>query len=105
MSDTPSKQQIRAAVNDFLQRELPQIQMHGGESTVAEIDMEDKSVTIQLSGACGGCGISPMTIQAMKKRLPQQVDGVKAVHAETVLDDTQPQDSEEEDNGGVQSPF
>lgn len=105
MSDTPSKQQVRAMVNNFLQQELPQIQMHGGESAVTEIDMEEESVTIQLSGACGGCGVSPMTIQAMKKRLPQDIDVVETVHVETVLDDTQPQDNEEDDDSGVKSPF
>lgn len=70
-------------INMFLRRNFPQIQMHGGESSVLDVDKETGEVQIALSGACSGCGISPMTTQQIKRRLMQELDWVEQVHVST----------------------
>lgn len=70
-------------INMFLRRNFPQIQMHGGESSVLDVDKNTGEVQIALSGACSGCGISPMTTQEIKRRLVQQIEWVEMVSVST----------------------
>lgn len=74
---------LEAAVQTFLLRELPQIQAHGGDATVLDVDPEAGTAHIHLSGACSGCGISPMTIQAIKARLPREVPEIDTAEVDT----------------------
>lgn len=57
--------------------------MHGGKASISDINLEANSVTVKLGGACSGCGISPMTIQALKTRLPKDIPEITTVHANT----------------------
>ena len=74
---------LRERIENFLRRNFPQIQMHGGSAAIRNIDREEGSVTIMLGGACSGCGISPMTIQAIKSRMVSEIPEIEQVHAET----------------------
>ena len=74
---------LRERISNFLRRNFPQIQMHGGSAAIQNIDREEGSVTVMLGGACSGCGISPMTIQAIKSRMVQEIPEIDVVHAET----------------------
>jgi Fe-S cluster biogenesis protein NfuA len=67
----------------FLRMNFPQIAMHGGSAAIQHIDTETGEVWIQLSGTCGGCGISPLTVQAIQNRLPMEISEVTTVYAET----------------------
>ncbi len=67
----------------FMARNFPQIQMHGGSAGIDAIDEEEGEVWISLAGACSGCGISPMTIQALKSRMVVEFDEIDVVHAST----------------------
>lgn len=67
----------------FLRRNFPQIAMHGGNAAIRDVDAETGAVWIRLSGACGDCGVSPMTTRAIRNRLPTELDGVREVHVET----------------------
>ena len=73
---------LEERINNFLRRNFPQIQMHGGTAAIQSIDRESGEVHLQLGGACSGCGISPMTIQAIKSRMTKEIPEVEAVHAE-----------------------
>ncbi len=75
--------ELRERITNFLRRNFPQIQMHGGSAAIQDLDMEEGSVTIQLGGACSGCGISPMTIQAIKTRMTKEIPEIETVHAST----------------------
>ncbi|WP_255198776.1 NifU family protein [Halorarius litoreus] len=75
--------ELRERISNFLRRNFPQIQMHGGSAAIQNLDREEGSVTIQLGGACSGCGISPMTIQAIKSRMTKEIPEINTVHAET----------------------
>ncbi|UPW01764.1 NifU family protein [Halorussus gelatinilyticus] len=74
---------LEERVSNFLRRNFPQIQMHGGSAAIQNIDRETGSVHIQLGGACSGCGISPMTIQAIKSRMVKEIPEIEKVNAET----------------------
>ena len=77
---------LRERVTNFLRRNFPQIQMHGGSAAIQQLDRETGEVTIMLGGACSGCGISPMTIQANKSRMVQEIPEITKVNAETGMD-------------------
>jgi len=74
---------LRNRIENFLARNFPQIAMHGGSAAIEEVDEDTGEVWIALGGACSGCGISPMTVQALKSRMVAEFDEVTAVHAST----------------------
>ncbi|ESS04779.1 MAG: thioredoxin-like proteins and domain protein [uncultured archaeon A07HR67] len=74
---------LRERITNFLRRNFPQIQMHGGSAAINHLDRETGEVHIQLGGACSGCGISPMTIQAIKSRMVKEIPEIETVHADT----------------------
>lgn len=78
-----SDEDLRENISNFLRRNFPQIQMHGGSAAIQNLDRDEGSVTIQLGGACSGCGISPMTIQAIKSRMTKEIDEIDTVNANT----------------------
>ena len=82
-TETRSDDDLREEISNFLRRNFPQIQMHGGSAAIQNLDRESGEVTIQLGGACSGCGISPMTIQAIKSRMTQEIPEIDTVHADT----------------------
>ncbi|UWG46432.1 Fe-S cluster biogenesis protein NfuA, 4Fe-4S-binding domain [Halanaeroarchaeum sp. HSR-CO] len=73
---------LRERVTDFLSRNFPQIQMHGGTAVIESLDAESGEVTLRLAGACSGCGISPMTVQAIKSRMAAEIPEIETVHAD-----------------------
>ena len=78
-----SDEELRERISNFLRRNFPQIQMHGGSAAIQDLDREAGEVTVMLGGACSGCGISPMTIQAIKSRMTQEIPEIDTVHADT----------------------
>ncbi|MFB6112609.1 MAG: NifU family protein [Halodesulfurarchaeum sp.] len=74
---------LEQQVNNFLERNFPQIWMHGGTAAIQDLDAESGEVTLQLGGACSGCGISPMTVQAIKSRMSKEIPEIETVHATT----------------------
>lgn len=82
-TEAKSEDDLREEIGTFLQQNFPQIQMHGGSAAIQDLDRESGEVSIQLGGACSGCGISPMTIQAIKKRMVEEIPEIDEVHANT----------------------
>ena len=82
-TETQEGDDLRERIEGFLRRNFPQIQMHGGSAAIRDIDRESGEVTIMLGGACSGCGISPMTIQAIKTRMVKEIPEIEHVHADT----------------------
>ena len=82
-SEVKSEEDLREEIGTFLRKNFPQIQMHGGSAAIQDLDRESGEVSIQLGGACIGCGISPMTIQAIKKRMVDEIGEIETVHANT----------------------
>ena len=82
-TETKTEEDLREEITNFLRRNFPQIQMHGGAAAIRDLDVESGEVTVSLGGACSGCGISPMTIQAIKSRMTQEIPEITTVHADT----------------------
>ena len=85
-TETEDGDDLRERITNFLRRNFPQIQMHGGSAAIENIDREEGSVTIRLGGACSGCGISPMTIQAIKTRMTKEIPEIEEVVARTGME-------------------
>lgn len=113
-----SEDELRERISNFLRRNFPQIQMHGGSAAIQNLDREKGEVTVMLGGACSGCGISPMTIQAIKSRMTQEIPEINTVYADTGMgggsegmmggqsSPSFPGDSgEENDDEGPEAPF
>ena len=77
--EAPLAQQLER----FMQRQFPQIAMHGGNAGVERLDEETGEVWLTLGGACSGCGISPLTVQALETRMLGEFDELAVVHAST----------------------
>ena len=61
-----------------LQKIRPALQADGGD--IELIDVVDGIVKVRLTGACGGCPMSQMTLKmGVEKVLKQQVPEVKSV--------------------------
>jgi len=63
----------------YLTKNVPQIQEHGGNFEVRDVDEEAGHLTVAIGGACSGCCIAPMTMQAIEHRLPDAIDGLSEV--------------------------
>ncbi len=74
---------LEGHVREFLARNFPQIQGHGGKAVIEELDEDEGLLRLSLEGACSGCGISDATMSAIRNKLPRSVDGVDKVEIGT----------------------
>ena len=66
-------------VQDALNKIRPQLQADGGDVELVEIT-DDGQVKVRLTGACGGCPMSQMTLKmGIEKYLKQQIPEVSSV--------------------------
>jgi Fe-S cluster biogenesis protein NfuA len=72
--------EMRENVEKALETIRPALQADGGN--IELIDVVDGVVKVRLTGACGGCPMSQMTLKmGVEKVLKQQVPEVKSVEA------------------------
>ncbi len=70
---------LRQKVEDALNEIRPSLQADGGGVELVGVSDEGK-VTLRLTGACGGCPMSQMTLKmGIEKTLKQRVPEVKEV--------------------------
>ncbi|WP_277556085.1 NifU family protein [Halobaculum limi] len=74
-----SAQGLERRTANYLSNHVPQIQQHGGHFEIEDVNEETGEVTVAIGGACSGCGIAPMTIKAIERRLPEDLDEVTSV--------------------------
>lgn len=74
-----STQGLERQARNFLNNDVPQIRQHGGNFEVRDVDEAAGTATVEIGGACSGCGIAPMTMKAIERRLPENVDGLEDV--------------------------
>jgi Fe-S cluster biogenesis protein NfuA len=71
---------IKAAVEQALNKIRPMLQRDGGDIELVEVS--DGRVKVRLTGACKGCPMSQMTMkQGVEKLLMKEVPGLKSVEA------------------------
>ena len=72
------KDEMRENVEKALDKIRPALRADGGD--IELIDVVDGIVKVRLTGACGGCPMSQMTLKmGVEKVLKQQVPEVKSV--------------------------
>ncbi len=71
---------VEDQVRDALELIRPAIQMDGGD--IELVGVQGQTVTVRLSGTCGACPISPVTLkQGVERILHERVPGVTEVVA------------------------
>ena len=71
------KEEVQAAL-DMVR---PQLQADGGDAEIVEVT-DDGVVKLRLTGACGGCPMSQMTLKmGIERILKDRVPSVKSVEA------------------------
>jgi Fe-S cluster biogenesis protein NfuA len=72
---------MREKVQQVLDGLRPFLQADGGDVELVEV-REDGTVLVRLTGACGGCPMSQMTLKAgIEARVKEQVPEIKCVEA------------------------
>lgn len=75
---TLRRKKMRESIEKALEKIRPALQADGGD--IELIDVVDGVVKVKLTGACGGCPMSQMTLKmGVERVLKQQVPEVKSV--------------------------
>jgi Fe-S cluster biogenesis protein NfuA len=75
IKEYPMKEKIEAALNKV----RPQLRMDGGDVELVEVGA-DGVVKVRLTGACGGCPMSQMTLKmGIERILKKEVPEIKEV--------------------------
>ncbi|SEL54118.1 NifU family protein [Haloferax larsenii] len=75
-----SAEGLERQTRSYLSNNIPQIQQHGGFFEIQDVDEDAGEVTVAIGGACSGCGIAPMTMKAIRHRLPEELDDISKVN-------------------------
>ena len=72
---------LKEKVQDALEKVRPSLQADGGDVQLVDVDA-DGLVKVKLTGACGGCPMSQMTLKmGIEKVLKQNVPEVTSVES------------------------
>lgn len=72
---------LREKVQKALDKVRPALQRDGGDAEIVDIT-PDGVVMLALSGACGGCGMSTMTLKAgIERAIKDEVPEITAVES------------------------
>lgn len=70
---------MKEKVQEVLEQVRPALQADGGDVELVEVS-EDGVVSVRLTGACGSCPMSTMTLKmGIERTLVENVPGVKEV--------------------------
>ena len=70
---------MKEKVQAVLENIRPSLQSHGGDVELVDVT-EDGIVKVKLTGACGGCPMSQMTLKmGIEKELRKQLPEIKEV--------------------------
>ena len=72
---------LKEKIEDALNKVRPTLQADGGDVQFVDVD-DEGVVTVKLTGACGGCPMSQMTLKmGIEKVLKQNVPEVNRVES------------------------
>lgn len=70
---------MKAQVEEVLNQVRPALQADGGDVELVDVT-EDGVVSVKLTGACGACPMSTMTLKmGIERTLKENIPGVKEV--------------------------
>jgi Fe-S cluster biogenesis protein NfuA len=79
--DANQEDNMREQIEQALDKIRPALQRDGGDIELVEVE-ENGIVKVRLTGACGGCPMSQMTLkQGVERIVKQLVPEVKAVES------------------------
>lgn len=79
--DDDERKRRTDALEELLALMRPAVQADGGDLVLTDLDVEKGVVSLQLTGACGSCAISGLTLQGgVERLLRQRLDWVTEVH-------------------------
>jgi Fe-S cluster biogenesis protein NfuA len=71
---------VKEKVEEVIEQIRPNLQADGGDIELVEVD--DGIVKVRLTGACGSCPMSQMTLKmGVEKTLKEKISGIKEVLA------------------------
>ena len=71
---------MKEKVEEVLAKIRPMLQMDGGDVELVGVD--DGTVKVRLTGACGGCPMAAMTLKrGIEAKLKEEIPGLKEVVA------------------------
>ncbi len=77
---TPEAAEMMARLQAALDEIRPALQFDGGDAELIEFSPDTGVVQLRMHGACNGCGMSTLTLQAgIERILKERVPEVKAV--------------------------
>jgi len=80
MNKLKEKKTMKEQVEKVLDKIRPSLMADGGN--VELVDVEDGKVKVRLTGACGGCPMSQMTLKmGIERLLKQEIPEIKEVVA------------------------
>ncbi len=72
---------MKERVEEALQKIRPALQADGGDVELVDVD-EDGIVQVRLTGACGGCPMSQLTLKmGIERALKKDIPEIKSVEA------------------------
>lgn len=72
------KEEVQEVLDKFIR---PSLKMDGGDVELIDVD-NDGTVKVKLTGACGGCPMSQMTLQmGVERVLREKIPEIKSVVA------------------------
>jgi Fe-S cluster biogenesis protein NfuA len=80
-SSAPLEESMREQIEQALDKIRPALEADGGGVELVDVE-DDGVVRVRLTGACGGCPMSQMTLkQGVERIVKQMVPEVKAVES------------------------
>ena len=71
---------MKEKVEEVIEQIRPNLQADGGD--IELVDVDDGIVKVRLTGACGSCPMSQMTLKmGVEKTLKEKISGIKEVIA------------------------
>lgn len=73
---------LKEQVEGILQKIRPSLQADGGNVELIDVNEEDGLVKVRLTGACGGCAFSQLTLKmGIERILKENIPEVRQVEA------------------------
>jgi Fe-S cluster biogenesis protein NfuA len=77
-----NKEELLARVQEALDKIRPGLQSDGGDAELVDVDTETGIASIRMTGACGGCPMSTMTLKmGIERTVRASVPEIKEVIA------------------------
>lgn len=77
-----AKEELMGRVQEALDKIRPGLQSDGGDAELVDVDLDTGIASIRMTGACGGCPMSTMTLKmGIERTVRASVPEIKEVIA------------------------